>query len=401
MDSLTTLSMLNKLFPFNDFLYLLQLEEYDSTRYVRLLPRFFFRRKFQKRQRLVFTSRIKTTLAFSIFLSFLGALGFFVFTILLIPVWVLIANIILDPIYLKIKLNIQKKATNYFADNFNGKVIAVAGSYGKTTTKNYIYELVKFNYKTQMVPGNINTPTGIAIWVLNKLDKNTRILIVEMDSYFIGEIARSCKITPPDIAILTNVGDQHLERLGTKANLTKALHEVFDYAKVDAIKIENKKTNLDYALEVAKILQIPKDIIKDTVKKLEKPDRRGNIIDMYGFKTIDESYNISETTAKFGLQNALLKAEEEEKKLIVITGGIPELGEENKSANIDYGKLLAKSHIEIILMKTILHKDVLKGLNKNVLLAEGMTDAWKIIQKKYNAEKYIVLMQPELGDNYY
>ena len=393
--------MLNKLFPFNDFLYLLQLEEYDSTRYVRLLPRFFFRRKFQKRQRLVFTSRIKTTLAFSIFLSFLGALGFFVFTILLIPVWVLIANIILDPIYLKIKLNIQKKATNYFADNFNGKVIAVAGSYGKTTTKNYIYELVKFNYKTQMVPGNINTPTGIAIWVLNKLDKNTRILIVEMDSYFIGEIARSCKITPPDIAILTNVGDQHLERLGTKANLTKALHEVFDYAKVDAIKIENKKTNLDYALEVAKILQIPKDIIKDTVKKLEKPDRRGNIIDMYGFKTIDESYNISETTAKFGLQNALLKAEEEEKKLIVITGGIPELGEENKSANIDYGKLLAKSHIEIILMKTILHKDVLKGLNKNVLLAEGMTDAWKIIQKKYNAEKYIVLMQPELGDNYY
>ena len=401
MDSLTTLSMLNKLFPFNDFLYLLQLEEYDSTRYVRLLPRFFFRRKFQKRQRLVFTSRIKTTLAFSIFLTFLGALGFFVFTILLIPVWVLIANIILDPIYLKIKLNIQKKATNYFADNFNGKVIAVAGSYGKTTTKNYIYELVKFNYKTQMVPGNINTPTGIAIWVLNKLDKNTRILIVEMDSYFIGEIARSCKITPPDIAILTNVGDQHLERLGTKANLTKALHEVFDYAKVDAIKIENKKTNLDYALEVAKILQIPKDIIKDTVKKLEKPDRRGNIIDMYGFKTIDESYNISETTAKFGLQNALLKAEEEEKKLIVITGGIPELGEENKSANIDYGKLLAKSHIEIILMKTILHKDVLKGLNKNVLLAEGMTDAWKIIQKKYNAEKYIVLMQPELGDNYY
>ena len=121
--------MLNKLFPFIDFLYLLQLEEYDSKRYLRLIPRFFFRREFQKRQRLVFTSRIKTTLVLSILLMFSGVLIFFVFTILLIPIWVLIANIILDPIYLKIKLNIQKKAAKYFADNFKVKVIAVAGSY--------------------------------------------------------------------------------------------------------------------------------------------------------------------------------------------------------------------------------------------------------------------------------
>ncbi len=386
------MDLFKNLFPIPDFLYLLQLEEYESKRYFRLLPRFFFRRNFQKRGKLVYTKRLKITLIFALTFCIIFPL---------IPIWIGLANLILSPYFEKVKLNIQRKASKYFAENFKGKVIAIAGSYGKTTTKNYIYQLVRFNYKAQMIPGNINTPTGIANWVLKNLDKSAEVLIVEMDSYFIGEIARSCKITPPDIAILTNTEDQHLERLDTRTNLKKALHEVFEYAKPDAVKITDKKSNLDYALEVAKILDIPKDIIKDTVKKLEKPDRRGNITVMHGFETIDESYNISLATAKLALENALKLAKDKKKKLLVITGGIPELGKENKDANIEYGQLLAKSGVEIILMKTILHKDVLEGLDKEVTLADGMTNAWEIIKEKFSPEKFIVLMQTELGDNYY
>jgi len=384
--------MIKILFPIPDFLYLLQLEEYDSKRYFRLLPRFFFRRNFQKRGKLVYTKRIKITLIFALPFCILFPL---------IPILIGLANLILSPYFENIKLNIQKKAARYFAKNFKGKVVAIAGSYGKTTTKNYIYELIRFNYKTQMIPGNINTPTGTANWVLKNLDKSTELLIVEMDSYFVGEIERSCMIIPPDIAILTNTADQHLERLGTRANLKRALNEVFEFAKPDAIKISGMKSNLDYAFEVAKILKIPKDIIADTVKKLEKPDRRGNITVMHGFETIDESYNISLATAKLSLENALKMAKSKKKKLIVITGGIPELGQENKDSNIVYGQILAKSGAEIILMKTILHKDVLKGLGKGVLMAYGMTNAWEVIQKEFTPKNYLILMQPELGDNYY
>jgi UDP-N-acetylmuramyl pentapeptide synthase len=318
----------------------------------------------------------------------------------LIPIWIGLANLLLAPYLENIKLNIQKKAARYFAENFKGKVIAVAGSYGKTTTKNYIFELVRFNYKTQMIPGNINTPTGIANWVLAKLEKNTQILIVEMDTYFIGEIARSCKITPPDIAILTNTADQHLERLGTRANLKKALHEIFEYTKPDAIKITDKSSNLEYALEVAKVLNIPKDIVNDTKKKLRKPERRGNIINMHGFETIDESYNISLATAKLALENAMKLAKNKKKKLLVITGGIPELGEENKDGNINYAKTLDKSSAEVILLKSILHKDYAENL-ENYSLASSMNEAWETIQKKYDPKKFVILMQPELGDQYY
>lgn len=394
------MKLVNIIFPFVDFIYLLQLEAYESKRYWRLLPRFFFKRNFQKRQKLILTKRAKTTLILSILITIITS-PLLILSLLLIPVWILVANLLLDPIYSQLKLNIQQKSSRYFSQNFTGRVIAIAGSFGKTTTKNYIYELIKFNYKTQMIPGNINTPTGIANWVLTKLDNKTEILLVEMDTYFVGEIKRSSRITPPDIAILTNIKDQHLERLGTRANLKKALNEIFEYAKPNAIKIANKKTNLDYALEVAKILNIPDDIIKDSVKKLEKPDRRGNIIDMHGFETIDESYNISFATAVLSLENADKLAKKKNKKLIVITGGIPELGKENKDANVAYGEILGKSSAEIILLKTILHKDILKGLNKEVLLASGMANAWEIIVEKFNSKEYIVLMQPELGDNYY
>ena len=166
------MDLFKNLFPIPDFLYLLQLEEYESKRYFRLLPRFFFRRNFQKRGKLVYTKRLKITLIFALTFCIIFPL---------IPIWIGLANLILSPYFEKVKLNIQRKASKYFAENFKGKVIAIAGSYGKTTTKNYIYQLVRFNYKAQMIPGNINTPTGIANWVLKNLDKSAEVLIVEMN----------------------------------------------------------------------------------------------------------------------------------------------------------------------------------------------------------------------------
>lgn len=395
------MKIINIFFPYSDFLYLLQLEEYDTARYLKNLNRFFFRRNFQKRGKLVLTSRAKTTYLLSIAITVIFLVFFNILTFLLIPIWVAVANLALSPIYDYIKQSIQKRAANYFSKNFRGKVVAIAGSYGKTTTKNYIYELVRYNYKTQMIPGNINTPTGIANWLLNNLKKNTEILIVEMDTYFVGEIKRSCKITPPDIAILTNVGDQHLERLGTKANLKQALNEVFAYAKKDAIKIENMSSNLEVALEVSRLLSIPKDIVQDTVKKLQKPDRRGNIKKMHGFVVIDQSYNISFNTAIQSLKEALTRAKLSKRSLVVITGGVPELGKENKTANTAYGKVLSKSGAEVILLQTIFQGDVLRGLKHKPFLANGMTEAWEYVQQKYDPKKVVILMQPELSDQYY
>ncbi len=387
--------MLNNIFPFVDFLYILQLEEYENIRYFKRLKTFFWRRSLQKRDKLIFTKRIKIIFMLS------APLGIIVPP--LIPVVIGISNFITTPYFEYIRLKIQKKASAYFRQqNKKTKVIAVAGSYGKTTTKNYIYELVKYNYKTQMLPGNINTPTGIANWILTKFDPSSELLIVEVDSYFIGEIGRSLKITPPDIAILTNVGDQHLERLGSTENLRVALNEVFDYAKNDAVKIKDLESNLEYALKVANILNIPKDIIKSSVKNLKSPDRRRSLIKINGFDVIDDSYNISETTSKFGINYAVELSKKLNKKLLVITAGIPELGIENKDANLHLGQLLDKKSHNIILLQSILSMDVEKGItNKSLIIkSNSMKEALEEI-KRFDPKKHLVLMQPELNDLYY
>ena len=384
--------MIKKIFPVSDFLYILQLEEYETKRYLKTIKRLFWKRNLQNRDKLVYTKRIKITHILSLPLCIL--------LFPLTPLWIGLVNIILGPYFEWIKLNIQKKAAKYFKENSKTThVIAIAGSYGKTTTKNYIYELVKYNYKAQMTPGNINTPTGIAYWILNNFDLTSELLIVEVDAYFIGEIRRSLRITPPDIAILTNVGDQHLERLGSKKNLKKALQEIFKYSKPNAIKIQNKKSNLEYALEVAKVLEIPKDIVQDTVKKIKLPDRRGDTKVINSFEVVDQSYNISETTAKAGIDQALKMAKNKHKKLIVITAGIPELGEENKDGNKKLGKYLSDKVDKIILLKSILYKEVLSDSEK-FILANDLNEAWEILGG-FDPQKYLVLLEPELNDLYY
>lgn len=389
------LKIFNIIYPFSDFLYILQLEEYETKRYFASLKRLFWRRNLQQRGKLVFTKRIKITLFFSLVFS--------LFTPPLVPIWIGICNIILTPYFSSIKNRLQIKASKFFKENAkNTKVIAVAGSYGKTTTKNYIYELIKYNYKTQMIPGNINTPTGIANWILDNFDSSTEILIVEVDSYFIGEIRKSLQITPPDISILTNIGDQHLERLGSKNNLKKALEEVFEYSKPNSIKIKNKSASLDYALEVAKILNIPKDIIQDTAKKLTPPDRRRSKTVLNGFDVIDDSYNISETTSKNSIEYAKGLASKNKRKLIVITAGIPELGAENKDGNINLGKVLRDKADIIVLLKSILYLEVEKGISdkSKIIYADSMKTAFEKISE-FNSKEYLVLMLPELNDLYY
>src|SRR3989344_7165894 len=88
--------IISKIYPIPDFLYLLQLEEYESRRYFRLLPRFFFRRKLQKRGKLVYTKRAKITLILALPFCIIFPL---------VPIWIGLANLVLTPYFENIKLN--------------------------------------------------------------------------------------------------------------------------------------------------------------------------------------------------------------------------------------------------------------------------------------------------------
>jgi len=559
-----------RMFPFADFLHILQLENYDTQRYLRRLEYLFFRRDLQRLEQLKWTSRVKLTAVLAAGLTILGILfipvfylvyigaivyflfnrngpkwlwglfllsgasfhtlhvvsgwlwtenqlsqllnyvgwgyvvsflilivlsglkgnfsfprkGFiwwilfilamsvlafsrppeplviiqviillFAFSVMFIPVWVAVANMLLEPIYDLAKQLIYFQAKTYLQKHCPRlKIILVAGSYGKTTTKNFLYELVKYNYRTQIVPGNINTAIGLSKWVLRHLDPNSQILIAEADGYDAEEYMATGSVLSADYLILTNVGDQHLERFGSRENLAKALLKLLLASKTaakivlsqdtwqdyDTWKInlqkqlaprailvadlnqkptyqgkvvkckhlsESNQDNLKLALLVAEDLQIPKAFVLDTVSKLEPPERRQQVKEMFGFTVLDDSYNISLNTAKAGLEQAWQLAKKQKKDLVVIFAGIPEADSQEQQANVEIAQHLAEKADYLVLLQSIFAPAIAKSLTKlgfsNLYSAKSMAEAWQIIQQKFSPEKHLVLMQPELTDLYY
>src|SRR3989344_1958350 len=246
---------MNTLFPFADFVWILQKEEYETGRYLYWLRRFFFRRNFVVSEKLVYTARARATLALaatlwfgalttvvlayaSIFVWFLAPLV----SLVAIPLFVLLANLLLLPAFALAHARVRRRARALVAAHAQMRVVAIVGSYGKTTTKHLLYDLVRYHYRTQMTPGTINTTAGIAAWISKSLAPSTEVLVVEMDAYHRGEIARSARITPPDIAVITTIGEQHLERFGSHEALAKALGEIVLHAKPNATIVASPKT---------------------------------------------------------------------------------------------------------------------------------------------------------------
>ena len=127
-----------------------------------------------------------------------------------------------------------KKAKAKLA-NSNIKVIAITGSYGKTSTKFILNSLLSEKYRVLTTPRSHNTPIGIALAVNSAELENYDIFIAEMGARHLGDIAELCEICPPDISLITGICGQHLETFGTFQNIVKAKGEILSYTKDRAV----------------------------------------------------------------------------------------------------------------------------------------------------------------------
>jgi UDP-N-acetylmuramoyl-tripeptide--D-alanyl-D-alanine ligase len=456
--------ILKGLISYDDFLYILQQQDYLNIRYINTLKRFFFRRDIQKRDTLKVTGRvlfIKTVTnflqIFTLYLSYLlliSTSGNFLLSaywslilipvvLFLIPIFILCSNILSLPLYTYFKNSIIKRATKKISQMKNLKVVMISGSYGKTTIKNFIFQLISSSFRTQMTAGNINTHTGIATWILNSLDENTKILVCEVDGFHKGEIEGICKMLPADFVVITYLGDQHLERLNSKKILAQTLLETVTNSKKDAyittsnetnsqlkeygvdvskydrrlniFKLSKKELNpqlsqsnnmnLEYAVKVANLLDIDNDLVEDAIKNIQQPDRRQKVLVLNGFTVIDDSYNISFNTAVEGLSRVKQLAFSQKKKVLVIFAGIAELGRENFNANKQYAQQLTEKADMVILLNSMFKDEVISEFKAreytSFKVVSNMTDAIKLYQRLYRSEDYVILMHPELTDLYY
>ncbi len=130
-----------------------------------------------------------------------------------------------NAVVVKDTLDALMKIASAYKDKTSPITIAVTGSVGKTTTKEFVASVVGMKYKTQKTAGNYNSLIGLPL-TLFELKKDTEALVLEMGMSGLGEIETMSGSTKPAVAIITNVGTSHLERLGSRENILKAKMEI-------------------------------------------------------------------------------------------------------------------------------------------------------------------------------
>lgn len=118
-------------------------------------------------------------------------------------------------------------------------VIGVTGSFGKTTTKEYLATILSEKFNSLRTVGYHNTELAIAKIILGKLSHKHECFIVEMGAYKKGEIKAICNMVKPKIGIITGINQQHLELFGSLTNLIKAKFELVEGLQNGGIAVFN------------------------------------------------------------------------------------------------------------------------------------------------------------------
>lgn len=289
------MELIKVVFPLELYLHIFQLEEYKPRRFLNWVFNNFFIRKIHVKKPLIFTRKVKNIiLIYFLLCLFALFVNVFLFLLLLIQPYIgfVIAIFILKPYEIWNRKKIIEKTRNKISYFRNLKIIAITGSFGKTSTKEILYQILKTKYKVLRTPESFNTVFGIAKVVDLELDNSYDFFICEMAAYKIGEIKELCYMIPPTFGILTGITTQHFERFGSLPNTIKAKFEL-----VDAIK---KRENIVVNTEDLNITQNLKfKISNENIKTTNiKFNRNGSEFDL-----IIKGKTYSIKTPLFGMAN--------------------------------------------------------------------------------------------------
>ena len=217
---------------------------------------FFYRYNLKKKEQvkkpLVYTFRIKRLIFTTILLNII----ILVFNYKLNNGYILISSLVIlsilayHQVYIAylINLPIEKIIYNHYKRKAQRKLkelntinIGITGSYGKTSSKNILHDILSVKYRTYASPGNLNTPLGLMRTINNYLDKFEEVFIAEMSvaDKKSNDVKRSCDIVKPKYGIITNIGIAHLESFKTIENIQKAKFELIENLPKDGIGVLN------------------------------------------------------------------------------------------------------------------------------------------------------------------
>ena len=288
----------------------------------------------------------------------------------------------------------QDLATKY-KKKLDIQVVGITGSNGKTTTKDIVYSLLSIKAKTLKTEGNYNNHIGLPYTLLNVTDEE-KFVVLEMGMSSLGEIRRLGEISSPDYAIITNIGDSHIEFLKTRDNVFKAKTELLEFVdkentfvcgddeylgrldvnrigfsdnnthKIENYEFSNKGSkfvldgkeyemsllgkhnisNTAIAIELAKKIGLTDEEIQKGLKEIKISNMRFQEIKIGNDIYINDAYNASPMSMKAAIDT--LNEIYNDKYKIAILGDMLELGENEVDYHIDVLNYLLDKKIKLI-----------------------------------------------------
>jgi len=141
--------------------------------------------------------------------------------------------------YIKVSGGTQKALRDlarHYKQKFSIPFVCVTGSVGKTTTKDMIAAVLGEKFHVLKTEGNYNNEVGLPLTLL-RLNSGHQICVLEMGMNHLGEIEYLSQIAEPDVAVITNIGDAHVEHLGSRENILKAKCEIFSHMKQNGFAV--------------------------------------------------------------------------------------------------------------------------------------------------------------------
>lgn len=192
-----------------------------------------------------------------------------------------------------------KDIAEYYRSTVDIKIVGITGSVGKTSTKEMIASVLEQKYRVLKTEGNLNNEIGLPLTIL-KIRKEHEVAVIEMGISEFGEMHRLAKVARPDICVLTNIGQCHLENLKTRDGVLRAKSEIFDFLREDSAIVLNGNDDKLSAIEEVKGVVPMRYFVEDgtAVRKSDQYFVWADAIRNRGLKGMEAKLHFPEETCR-------------------------------------------------------------------------------------------------------
>ena len=173
----------------------------------------------------------------------------------------------------------------YYKQKYNVPTVSVTGSVGKTTTKDMLASVLSQKYNTLKTMGNFNNEIGLPITIFG-LEKEHEAAVLEMGMNHFGEIEHLADIGRPDVAVITNIGQSHIENLGSREGIFKAKMEMTKLFTKDNILVAYTADEEGYGRLPVELRTFKAGLLEGSGKKYAFSFEAGNRNE--GYKTASQ-----------------------------------------------------------------------------------------------------------------